>query len=96
MTQLNIFTMDSLRFRSIVALHKYHKPFGLGAKSQTLRIHCAPRGKFITTLTPMAWIYCGLDSLWFGSIVVGLKSHEPLATGPSRKQCVVAALLLLV
>ena len=27
----------------------------------------------------------GLDSLWFGSIMAWLKSHEPSARGPSRQ-----------
>ena len=41
----------------------------------------------------MAWIHCGLDSLWFGFIVAWLKSDWPTARGPSRQHRAVAALL---
>ena len=34
----------------------------------------------------MALIHCGLDSLWFGSIMDWLKSREPSARGPSRQR----------
>ena len=44
----------------------------------------------------MAWIHCGLDSLWFGLIVVWLKSDWPTARGPSRQHRTVAALLARV
>ena len=46
-------------------LAQISRAYGQRAKSQT-----RARKKIITSLTPMAWIHCGLDQLWFGSIVV--------------------------
>ena len=52
------------------------RAFGQGAKSPTRACPgfalLARVKKIITSLTHMAWIDCGLDSLWFGSIMAWL------------------------
>ena len=55
-------------------LAQISRAYGQRAKSQTRArpgfALLARVKKIITSLTPMAWIHCGLDQLWFGSIVV--------------------------
>ena len=55
-------------------LAQISRAYGQRAKSQTRARPAfallARVKKIFTSLTPMAWIHCGLDQLWFGSIVI--------------------------
>ena len=81
--------LDPLWFGSIVVWLKSHEPTARGPRRRRARVRASPSSRaYKKLLHPshlwlgfiVVWTNCGLDQLWFRSIVVWIVSHFWLAS----------------